>query len=192
MKKTLLAAAILVMSTTMAYAGPQGEPPMGPPPAGHGDRPPCCEKPGCKPPAPKVDMEKKLKLTPDQIAKAKALRMDSREQMRPIMDAIKTKTEQKEIIKHNQSLTAEAQCEQVEILNNQINELKKQAHEIRIKNERDFEALLTAKQKKELDKIKANAKKDMVKQHKDKCKSKSHKNCPPKCPPKEPPVGPME
>ena len=82
-----------------------------------------------------------------------------------------------EIIKHNRSLTAAAQCEQVEKLNNQINELKRQARDIRIKNERDFEALLTAKQKKELAKIKENARKEMM---------KNHKKQPPKCPPRGP------
>jgi len=176
MKKTLLAATLLVLGTTMAYAGPQGEPPMGPPP---GDGP-CMERPGCRPGGPKVDIEKKLKLTPEQKAKAKALRMESREQIRPIMDAIKTKMEQKEIIKHNQSLSAAAQCEQVEKLNKQINELKRQAQDIRIRNERDFESLLTSKQRKTLDKIKSDARKDMMKNHK-KCPPKG-----PKCPPKGP------
>ena len=62
-------------------------------------------------------------------------------------------------------------------MNNQINELKRQARDIRIKNERDFEALLTAKQKKELVKIKENARKEMM---------KNHKKQPPKCPPRGP------
>lgn len=173
MKKTLLLASLLVLGSTMAYAGPNGEPPMGPPPMDA----PCCAKPCHHNGGPKVDIEQKLKLTPEQKAKAKSLRMEAREQMRPIMEAIKTKNEQKEIIKHNRSLTAAAQCEQVEKLNNQINELKRQARDIRIKNERDFEALLTAKQKKELIKIKENARKDMM---------KNHKKQPSKCPQKGP------
>ena len=44
-----------------------------------------------------ITVEQKLKLTPDQKARAKALRMEAREQMRPIIEAIKTKKEQKEI-----------------------------------------------------------------------------------------------
>ena len=179
MKKTLLLTALLALSCSMTFANPQGKPPMEP---SHGK--PCCEKPN----GPKVDIEQKLKLTPEQIAKAKVLRMEAREQMRPIMNAIKTKNEQKEIIKHNASLTAAAQCEQVEKLNNQINALQKQANDIRIKNEKDFEAILTPKQKKVLDKIKANARKDMVKKHKKGGHKppQQHDNCPPpNCPPEK-------
>ena len=175
MKKTLLLTALLALSCSMTFANPQGRPPMGPPPGCGGDKP-CCEKPD----GPKVDIEQKLKLTPEQIAKAKALRMEAREQMRPIMNAIKTKNEQKEIIKHNSSLTAAAQCEQIERLNNQINELQKQANDIRVKNEKDFEALLTAKQKKVLDKIKVKTRKNMVKKHrKAVAKQAKQPNCPP-------------
>ena len=53
-------------------------------------------------------------------------------------------------------------------MNNQINELHKQARDLRLKNERDFEGILTAKQKKELDKIKADRKKEMEKNFKNK------------------------
>ena len=92
--------------------------------------------------------------------------MQSREQMEPIMEAIKTKHEQKELIKRSQKLTPEAQAEQIEQINKQIFGLKKQARDLRLKNERDFESILTAIQKKELAKIKENAKKDMVKNKK--------------------------
>lgn len=164
MKKTLLLATILTLgATTMAYAGPQGCPcggpqggaPFGPPPCG-------MHKPNCQRP-PKVNLDKKLKLTDDQKAKAKEQRMQTREQMEPIMNAIRTKHEQKELIKRSKDITTEAKVEQIEKLNNQINALNKQARDLRLKNERDFESLLTTKQKKELDKIKADRKKEMAK-----------------------------
>ena len=171
MKKTLLLAAIIALGSSMVYANPKcaGDEGFPPPPPGVKGAP--CELakgPHCKCP-PKVDIEKKLKLTEEQKAKSKALRMETREQMRPIMEAIRTKTEQKEIIKRNKNMTAEAQCEQVEKLNKQINELRKQARDLRLKNERDFESILTQKQKKTLDKIKEDAKKNMAK----------NKKCPP-------------
>ena len=128
-----------------------------------------------KPPMPpKMNLDEQLKLTDEQKAQAKELRMQAREQMKPIVEALKTKQEQKQIIKRNQSLTAEAQCEQVEKLNAEIVELKKQAREIRLKNQKDFEAILTEKQKKELQKIKTNARKEMMKKHK-KCPPRAHK-----------------
>lgn len=164
MKKTLLLATIIALAASSVYANEKaaqegGFPP--PPPCVKGA--PCDVKgPHCNRP-PKVDIEQKLKLTEEQKAKAKALRVETREQMRPIMEAIRTKTEQKEIIKNNKNMTAEAQCEQVEKLNKQIFELKKQARDLRLKNERDFESILNQKQKKTLDKIKADAKKNMSK-----------------------------
>ena len=169
MKRQLLVMTLLALGTsTMAFAGEPKKCPCPPPPCGA----PCCHKPDHRPPAhPKVNIEEKLKLTPEQKEQAKTLRMNTREQMRPIMEAIKTKQEQKEIIKQNKSLTAEAQCQQVENLNKQIFELKKQARDLRLKNEKDFEAILTPKQKAQLDKIKADARKEMM---------KKNKNCPPK------------
>ena len=159
MKKTLLLAAILTLgASTMAYAGPQGCPcdchkgPQGCPPCG-------MHKPdGMKRP-PRINLDEKLKLTEQQKVKAKEIRMQGREEMEPIMNAIKTKHEQKEIIKRSTDITTEAKLEQVEKLNNQINALKKQARDLRLKNERDFEAILTTAQKKELDKLKAEGKK---------------------------------
>jgi Spy/CpxP family protein refolding chaperone len=167
-RKLLLATLIALGSTTMAFASPQQNGNCPPPPAGFGcGDGPACQKPCDRPPMnAKGNIEEKLKLTTEQKAKAKQLRMDAREQMQPIMEAIKTKQEQKEIIKRNQSLTAAAQCEQVEKLNKQISELKKQARDIRMKNEKDFESILTQKQKKQLDKIKEEARKNMDKNKK--------------------------
>ena len=161
MKKTLLLATLLTLgATTMAYAGPQGCPqgacPFGPPP-------PEMNKPCRKCPPPKVNIEQKLKLTEEQKAQAKQLRMQGREQMEPIMSAIRTKHEQKEVIKFSKDLSTQAKLDKIEKINAQIDALNKQARELRLKNERDFESILTPKQKKELDKIKADAKKDMAK-----------------------------
>ena len=165
MKKTLLLATLLTLGTTLAYAGPQGCPACGGPQGGPPFGPPPCgmQKPCNKQHPPKVNIEQKLKLTDEQKAQAKELRRQGREQMEPIMNAIHTKFEQKELIKQSKDLKTEAKVEQIEKLNNQINALKKQAHDLRLKNERDFEAILTQKQKKELDKIKAEAKKNMDK-----------------------------
>lgn len=165
MKKALLTTLLVLgVTSSMAFAGegcPQCQGGFPPPPPGCGR--PCMEKPCRKCQPPKVNIEEKLKLTDAQKAKAKDLRMQTREQMEPIMNAIRTKQEQKELIKRSKDLKTEAKLEQIEKLNNQINALQKQAHELRLKNERDFESILTAKQKKELDKIKADARKNMAK-----------------------------
>lgn len=172
MKKTLLLAALLTIgASTMAYAGeccPVGHGGFPPPPNGGQ---PCMGKPCCKHKPPKINMDEKLKLTDKQKEQAKQLRMQGREEMEPIMNAIHTKFEQKELIKRSTDIKTEAKLEQIEKLNAQIDALKKQARDLRLKNERDFEAILTPAQKKELDKIKAEAKKNMVKNKK--CNKKS-------------------
>lgn len=160
MKKTLLLAALLTLgASTMAFAGegcPACHGGFPPPP----DCKPCMGKPCCKHHPPKVNLDEKLKLTDAQKAKAKTIRMQGREEMEPIMNAIKTKFEQKELVKRSTDITTEAKMEQIEKLNNQINALHKQARDLRIKNEKEFESILTASQKKELDKLKADAKKN--------------------------------
>ena len=143
-----------VYSSPHAFAGDFEKCP--PPPMGcHGA--PEFHKP-C-PHHPKINLDEKLKLSDTQKEKAKALRLETREKMRPIMNAIRTKEEQKEIIKHNRNMTAAAQCEQVAKLNAEISELEKQAHDLRIKNEKDFESILTQKQKNEFNKLKQLTKK---------------------------------
>ena len=97
MKKTLLSTLLVLgLTTTAAMAGPCkcgcpvcSEGPQGGPP------PFACHKPCGKMP-PKVNMDEKLKLTDKQKEQAKQLRMQGREQMEPIMNAIRTKQEQKE------------------------------------------------------------------------------------------------
>lgn len=177
MKKTLLLATLLTLgATTMAWAGPQGCPECGPqgcPPFGP---PPCgMHKPCPNQQPPRANIEQKLKLTDEQKAKAKQLRMEGREQMEPIMNAIHTKYEQKELIKRSKDIKTQVKLEQIEKINAQIQALQKQARDLRLKNERDFESILTAKQKKELDKIKADARKNMAKE-----RAKNQKSAPKK------------
>lgn len=162
-KKLLMLGLVAACTSTMAFACPDGK--CSPPLCRHcgpdaGFHRPCC------PPPPMHNLDEKLKLTTAQKEKAKALRMETREQMRPIMEAIKTKHEQKEIIKHNRNMTAAAQCEQVAKLNAEISELEKQAHDLRIKNEKDFESILTQKQKNEFNKLKQQQRKQMAKNFK--------------------------
>lgn len=164
MKKALLSTLLVLgLTTTAALAGPQGCQCGCPVCSGPKCPPPCGMNKPCGKMPPKINMDEKLKLTDKQKEQAKQLRMQGREQMEPIMNAIRTKHEQKELIKHSKDITTEAKLEQVEKLNSQIDALNKQARDLRLKNERDFEAILTAKQKKELDKIKADARKNMQK-----------------------------
>ena len=157
MKKLLLMGLITLGTSTMAFACPPDKAcPVGP------QFRPACHKPHCCPP-PKCNIAEELQLTDEQKAQAKELRLKARAEMKPIFEAIKTKYEQKEIIKRNRNMTAEAQCEQVEKLNNEISALKNQLHDLRVQNKKDFEAILTPEQKEKLKKIKQQARKDRAK-----------------------------
>ena len=66
------------------------------------------------------------------------------------------------------------QGKKIDKLNEEIGSLKRQIHEIQIKNMKDFESILTAKQKKTLDKIKMESRRNFQKNHKSGCRP-----CPP-------------
>ena len=96
-------------------------------------------------------------MTDEQKTKAKELREQGFEQMRPIMEKIKEK--QKEAFELQKS----GDREQLEQVKKQLGTLKHEAHEIRMQNMKNFEGLLTAQQKKELKKMKEEGRKNFEK-----------------------------
>ncbi len=165
MKKLLLTASLMMLTASIACAG---EPPMGPPP---GDCPP---PPGMhKPAPPKIDLDKKLKLTDAQKIKARELRIAAHKQIKPLFEKLKSKQEQKRAL-ITSTINKKEQIEMIDKLNDEISSLKRQIHEIQIKNMKDFESILTPKQKKVLDKIKMESRRDFQKNHKPGCRP-----CPP-------------
>ncbi len=122
-----------------------------------------------KPKAPSMDakkenFDKRLNLSEKQKKQAEEIRLKSREEMKPIMEQIKTKHEQgNAIVKKELTDDEKAQLEQ---LRTEIKDLHKQAHEIRMKNMKEFEQILTKKQKAELEKMKQEGRKDFARHHK--------------------------
>ena len=109
--------------------------------------------------------EKRLKLTDEQKAKAKAIHQKGFEEIKPIMDKIKLKREEIAAIMRTK-LTEEEQAERVAAVKKEIRALKKEAREIRMKNMKEFESILTAKQLKELKKMKEEGRKKFDKEFK--------------------------
>ena len=160
-----ITAGLIALTTTAAMAG---EPPKGPcdcPPP-----PPCAHRPA----PPKVDLDKKLNLTDAQKVKAREIRMEGHKQIKPLFEQLQTKQDQKRALM-NSSVTSKEQIEMIDKLNSEINTLKRQIHEIRVKNMKEFESILTDKQKKTLDKIKMDSRKDFQKHHKG---NHPHRPCP--------------
>jgi Spy/CpxP family protein refolding chaperone len=166
MKKLLLLAGILAFSiSTQVYANETT-------PDQDFVKKPCkeCSKPCNKmkrPPAPpnKADFEKKLKLTDEQKAQAKAIHEKGFEKIKPTMEKMKLKHEEIEAVKRS-NLSPEVQAEKITALKKEIRELRHQARTVQMENMKEFEAILTDKQKKELKKIKEEGRKKFEKMHK--------------------------
>lgn len=107
--------------------------------------------------------EKRLKLTDEQKAQAKAIHQKGFEEMKPIMDKIKLKREEIAAISRTK-LMPEDQAARIAEVRKEIRTLKRQAHEIRVKNMREFESILTKKQLKEFEKMKAEGRKKFDKE----------------------------
>lgn len=136
-----------------------------------------CPKKMHRPPmAPgKVDFDKKLKLTDEQKAKAKEIHQKGFEEIKPIAEKLSLKREEIAAVKRSQ-ISPEEQAQKIVQLRKECKELKHQMREIQMKNMKEFEAILTDKQKAELKKIKEEGRKKF---------ERAHKKSPLRMPPRE-------
>lgn len=124
------------------------------------DRPPV----ECPKKLKKQNFEKRLNLTDKQKEKAKAIHQKGFEQMKPVMEQIKAiRKDIKETKKSD--LDEKAKSEKIKKDFEELKALDKKAHEIRKENGKEFEKILTKKQKKELDKMKAEGRARFEKEH---------------------------
>ena len=110
--------------------------------------------------------EQKLGLTEVQKLKARELRKNGHEKIKPVMEEIRAKKQEAEMIR-NSKLTVEAQEEKLTAIDKDLEVLRKQASEIRKENMKDFEAILTKDQKKTLKNMKKEGRKNFDKQRKE-------------------------
>ncbi|MBR6099469.1 Spy/CpxP family protein refolding chaperone [bacterium] len=164
MKKILLLAGVLALTvSTQAFAEETQTLPV----KEHKQFEKPCPNKMHKPPMHqnKEVFEKRLKLTDEQKAKAKEIHKKGFEEIKPIMDNLKLKHEEIEAVKRS-NLAPEVQAEKIVQLKKECRELKHKARDIQMKNMKEFEAILTDKQKKELKKIKEEGRKKFEKAHK--------------------------
>ena len=110
----------------------------------------------------KQEFEKRLNLSDEQKLKAKEIQEKGREEMKPLMQQIKLKRE--EIRKIENSFNTDADKKAlIEPLRNEVRELNKKAHQMRVQNMKEFEGILDKKQLKELDKMKEEGRKKFEK-----------------------------
>jgi len=108
--------------------------------------------------------EQRLNLTEKQKQKAAQIHKEGREQMKPIMMKLELKHQEVDNIRLSK-MSQQAQQEKIDEINSQIKELEKQAQEIRKQNTKEFENILTKKQKSELEKMKAEGRERFERNH---------------------------
>lgn len=162
MKKFLITACALIVASSAVMA-------VEPAPAKQQcNCPKCdCQRPPKGPDFKKrqAEFEQRLKLTDEQKAKAKELREQGFEKMKPLMDKMKEKRAEIEAVKLSR-IAPRAQEEKIEQLKKEIGALKQEMHRLRMENMKNFEALLTKSQLKELKKMKEEGRKKFDKEFK--------------------------
>ncbi len=113
----------------------------------------------------KMRFEQRLNLTDKQKEKAKTIHQKGFEQIKPVMIEIGTKKKEIKEIKNNPDLDETTKNEQIDKKILEIKELNKKAREIRKKNGKDFEKILTKDQKQELAKMKEEGRARFEKKH---------------------------
>jgi len=179
MKKTLILASLLAFTMTAAFANEPTKAITADEKRPHIERkyqgPPKFDKE--KMAKKQAEFEAKLKLTDEQKAQAKEIRLKGHEEMKPIFEQMQAKKLEIDALKANGALTVDEQKAQLNCLFEEMKVLRKQARDLRIKNMQEFEAILTDKQKKTLEKMKQEGKKNYKKHHpkRHKCPCKNKK-----------------
>ncbi len=112
-----------------------------------------------------AEFENRLKLTDEQKAKAKEIRQKGMEEIKPVMEKIKEKNAEIDAVIASK-IAPQEQKVKLDGLHKELAALKREAHELRVKNMKEFESILTKKQQKELTKMKEEGRKNFAKKHK--------------------------
>lgn len=111
------------------------------------------------------EFNKTLGLTDEQIAKAKEIRTEGHNKMKPLMEKKKAKFDQMRALEANSSMSVKAQDKKMETLRSDLHKIDQEMRQIRRDNEKEFEAILTPEQKVKYEQIKEEGRKHF-KEHK--------------------------
>ena len=139
MKKLVILACALCLMSTAVFAGEEFKRP-------DYKNPPSKEEMIKMRKAREAAFEQKLGLTEAQKAKAKEIRKKGQKEMQPIMDKIKDKRKEAEMVKMSR-IAGWVQEERLSAIDKDIRNLEKKANVIRKKNMKEFESILTKDQK---------------------------------------------
>ncbi len=100
-----------------------------------------------------IAFERRLGLTEVQKLKASQIRKSGHEKLRPVMEQIKAKKQEAEMIRRSR-MAVQMQEEKLAVIDTELRVLEKQAQAIRKSNMKEFESILTWEQKKTLKSMK--------------------------------------
>ena len=109
--------------------------------------------------------EQKLKLTEVQKLKARNIRKQGHEALEPIMNEIRNKKQEAEMVRRSR-IAVQVQEERLTAIDKELAILEKKANEIRKNNMKEFESILTKEQKKNLKEMKKDGRKRFAEKHK--------------------------
>ena len=166
MKKSLIIAGLaasVLLTSSMANAATTATTNTDKKPAVEKQMPKKCDKQD-KMKRPSID--ERLKLTEEQKKQALEIRMKVHEQIKPVFEKIKAKKQEIKEVAENTKLSDEQKAKKIDALEIDILKLKQEARKIRMQNTKEFEAILTAEQKAEFNKMKEEGRKmHMMKKH---------------------------
>ena len=108
--------------------------------------------------------DKRLGLTDEQKKQAKELRKEGFEKMKPVFEEIKSKRIEEKSVRES-NLTEQVKKEKLTAINKELKALEKKAGEIRKENMKEFESILTKKQKEILKEMKKEGRENFKKAH---------------------------
>ena len=108
--------------------------------------------------------EKRLGLTEEQKIKAKEIRIQGHEKIKPVIEQIIAKKQEAKMVKMSR-IAVQVQEERLNAIDAELKVLEKKAHDIRKANMKEFESILTKEQKKILKQMKKEGRKKYQQNH---------------------------
>ena len=102
--------------------------------------------------------ERRLDLTEVQKLKARQIRQEGHEKLRPVIEQIKSKKQEAEMIRRSR-MAVQMQEEKLTVIDAELKVLEKKANDIRKANMKEFESILTRQQKRTLKEMKKEGRK---------------------------------
>lgn len=108
--------------------------------------------------------ERRLELTEVQKLKARQIRQSGHEKLLPVLEQIKSKKQEAEMIRRSR-MAVQMQEEKLTVIDKELKVLEKQANDIRKSNMREFESILTRQQKRTLKEMKKEGRRKYHMEH---------------------------